>query len=274
MSCIELWISHDANRRLGGKKMELIERKMSLPEDGAPLARTRLLAALENSLSVCSATVLDGRVGTGKTLLAADFARQCGREVAWYKVDATDSEIGNFLHYLIECVAKLRPGFGTRTRNSATQTPASASYSTLAELYIDDLQRLEQPLLLVLDDLHQVYDAEWFVPFFNRLISLLPCEVHLLILARSFPPAPLWRNRSKQRLCVIDEEALAFTLHEAEELYLSYGLGYQEAKIAHKLSRGVASVLHSEAKASTFLKSFRSSGSAKGVTKPFPWQGQ
>src|SRR5262249_9126549 len=119
--------------------------------------------------------------------------------------------------------------------------------SALAESCIYDLETLAEPLLLVFDDLHLVYDADWVIPFFQRLLSLLPAETHVLILGRGLPPAPLWRLRSKQRLCVINEQMLAFTQSEAESLFARYGLDGQRAGVALRNTGGRAAALHADA---------------------------
>jgi ATP/maltotriose-dependent transcriptional regulator MalT len=118
-----------------------------------------------------------------------------------------------------------------------------------AEAFVFELfEQKSAPLLIVLEDLHLIYDAEWVVPFFARLLPLLPRDVHLLITCRSMPPAPLWRMRSKQTLCVVEESSLAFTIDEAKELYRSYGLTASEALISFEETRGRASLLDSVAR--------------------------
>jgi len=87
-------------------------------------------------------------------------------------------------------------------------------------------------LLIIIEDLHLIYDADWVVPFFHRLLPLLPADIHLIITCRSLPPAPLWRLRSKQMLRVIDENELAFTLKETARLFETYGLSEEHARIA------------------------------------------
>jgi ATP/maltotriose-dependent transcriptional regulator MalT len=69
----------------------------------------------------------------------------------------------------------------------------------------------------------------------------------MLILGRGLPPAPMWRLRSKQRLFVINEHMLAFTQAEAEELFSSYGLGAEEARMALERTGGRAAGLHAAA---------------------------
>jgi ATP/maltotriose-dependent transcriptional regulator MalT len=69
-----------------------------------------------------------------------------------------------------------------------------------------------------------------------------------MLLGRSLPPAPLWRMRSKQTLCVLDEEALAFTPDEARRLYATYGLSPERAEVALRETRGRAATLDARAR--------------------------
>src|SRR5215204_2480491 len=95
--------------------MRFILDKIRPPAEQPRIAREGLLNALHGSLKSCSSTIINGRAGTGKTLLAADFARRAGRRVAWYKVDASDNDLSIFFHYLTESVRRERPDFGQRT---------------------------------------------------------------------------------------------------------------------------------------------------------------
>lgn len=228
----------------GNGTMQLILDKIKLPAESPRLERARLLNLLQASLNSCTATVIHGRAGTGKTMLATDFAKHCGRRVAWYKVDASDGDPQIFFRYLIESVRRHRAGFGEETLAPLLERAALEDMPLLAEAFVFELlERDGDPLLMVVDDLHLVYDAEWVVPFFRRLLPLLPADAHMLITGRSMPPAPLWRLRSKQMLCVIEEPTLAFTQKEAIMLFESYGLTEAHAEVALKHSRGRAAIL-------------------------------
>lgn len=227
--------------------MDLIRSKTSIPNNAPRVSRRRLLEMLEDSLNCCSSTIITGRAGTGKTMLAGDFARYCGRRVAWYKVDAPDADLRVFLSYFAASLARARPGFGGEALLQTIRSSSRITLSTLAEVFVDALQQHDDPLLFVIDDLHLIYDADWVVPFLHRLLPLLPAEVHLLILGRSLPPAPLWRLRSKQKLCVIDEQLLAFTSEEAAKLFGSYGFGVKQSSLAWTQTRGRAEALHATA---------------------------
>ncbi len=214
------------------------------------MARARLINMLHDSLNSCTSTIINGRAGTGKTTLAANFAQKCGRRVAWYKVDAADSELGIFFRYLIESVRAERPRFDGDALMALVASATLEDIPMLAEAFIYELQeRRGEPLLIVIEDLHLVYDADWVVPFFRRLLPLLPTDAHMLITGRSLPPAPLWRMRSKQTLCVIEEHALSFTLQEAKKLFARYGLTEAQARRAHEETHGRAHSLDEMAKA-------------------------
>lgn len=226
------------------RNMDLVVEKIARPSLVPRLSRPRLLTILENSLISCTSTIISGRAGTGKTALALDFARNCGRKVAWYKVDAPDGEPKIFFQYLIAGIREQRPDFGKDNLVSLTQMVEPDKIALLAEAFVYELVEGEnQPLLIVIEDLHLVCDSEWLVPFFRRLLPLLPSEVHILITSRTMPPAPLWRMRSKQTLSVIDEETLGFTRQEAVELFESYGLSSEQANIALDHTHGRAAAL-------------------------------
>lgn len=234
----------------------MIASKITIPTDGPRICRQGLIDTLMGNLESCHATVINGRAGTGKTMLAVDFVHRHVRRAAWYKVDATDISLPVFIDYMVASVARLIPGFGRQTlklrprsscRNCAGGIGGDFDIAALAEAYIYDLERQAEHMVLVIDDLHLIYDAYWVIPFFHRLLPLLPAETHMLILGRGLPPSPMWRLRSKQRLSVITEQMLAFTQPEAEDLFSTYGLDAKEASSALKKTRGRADDLHAAA---------------------------
>lgn len=229
--------------------MQIILDKITTPGEQPRISRPRLLNTLHGSLANCTSTIINGRAGTGKTLLAADFAHRCGRRVAWYKVEASDGDLQVFFKYLVASVQQWRPGFGQEALMQLVETATLADIPMLAEAFVYELLDSKcEPLLMVIDDLHLVYDAEWVVPFFRRLLPLLPDEAHMLITGRSLPPAPLWRMRSKQTLCVIEEPTLLFTELEATRLFSNYGLAETQARVALNQTHGRASSLNAMAR--------------------------
>src|SRR6266498_4787779 len=243
-------------------RLELITDKIAPPVRSPRVSRSRLLRTLERSMAAGTSTIISGRAGTGKTSVALDFARKCRRGVAWYKIDAPDADPHIFFHYLIGSIQECRLGFGRKLLMALLEMGTIDLIDRLADAFVYELVEGETAgaLLIVIEDLHLVSDSDWLVPFFTRLLPLLPSEVLVLITSRSLPPAPLWRMRSKQSLVVIDESALAFSRAEAIALFESYGLSQEQASIALDHTHGRAAALddaaaflhHSEGEAAEF----------------------
>jgi LuxR family transcriptional regulator, maltose regulon positive regulatory protein len=247
----------DSSHDISALRTELVIDKISAPAINPLVPRKRLLSVLEKSLSCCAATVICGRAGTGKTSLAYQISLTSGRLVSWYKVDAPECDPKIFFSYLVASVRAHQPGFGQGTLDSMLESMRPDGMPLLAEAFAFELaEAFSDPLLIVIDDLHLVCDAEWLVPFFRRLLPLLPAEVHVVITSRTMPPAPLWRMRSKQTLSVIDEEALTFTRSEAQQLFEIHALSNQQASIALDHTHGRAGAL------AAFAESLTSNGTA------------
>lgn len=222
-----------------------IHEKIAIPSAAPRTSRPRLLKLLTDNLNSANATIINGRAGSGKSALATDFARHVGRAVAWYKVEAADNDLRVFCEYLAAAVRRQRPSIDAKKALfELIKTVESDRAELLAEAFVFQLsENRAEPLLVVIEDLHQVYDGDWVVPFFRRLLPLLPTDVHVLITCRSLPPTPLWRMRSKQMLRVLDESELAFTLEEAIALFDTYGLSEKHARAAWNETNGRAATI-------------------------------
>src|SRR5215475_5871245 len=144
--------------------MKIITSKVMIPTETPRVCRQGLLDNLRDNLKSCHATVINGRAGTGKTMLAVDFIRRHEGCAAWYKVDAPDMSLPVFLEYLVASVARVRPGFGRQTldcharafgggRSGETEARNEFDIAALAEAYVYDLERQAEPVVLVIDDL-------------------------------------------------------------------------------------------------------------------------
>lgn len=222
----------------------LINEKITVPGQKPRTSRPRLLDLLADNVANYTASIVNGRAGTGKTILISDFARRSTRSVCWYKVDAADAELSIFCRYLIATLKRQCPALDERHMLRITETGEGDRAELLAEALVFQLSdSCTEPILIIIEDLHLIYDADWVVPFFHRLLPLLPAHVHLIITCRSLPPAPLWRLRSKQMLRVIVEAELAFTPHEATVLFATYGLSEEHARIALRETNGRAAAI-------------------------------
>jgi ATP/maltotriose-dependent transcriptional regulator MalT len=86
----------EALHEFNDAQWKLILEKITVPAPIGCVARPRLDALLEQSLRSCTSTIITGRAGAGKTTLALQFAEKSARAVAWYKVDAPESQLPIF----------------------------------------------------------------------------------------------------------------------------------------------------------------------------------
>src|SRR5687768_14826529 len=152
----------------------LIHDKIAVPTQKPRTSRPRLLDLLTDNLTNYSATIVNGRAGTGKTTLSAEFARRATRPVCWYKVDAADADLGVFCQYLISTLRLQRPTLAADRLMGISESVETDRAEVLAEALIFQLAEPrhvgDEPLLVIIEDLHLIYDADWVVPFFHRLL--------------------------------------------------------------------------------------------------------
>ena len=158
-------------RRAGSERddVHLLREKMQIPRVRGVIKRPRLDEALKKSLSQFPATLVSGRAGTGKTTLAAGLAR-AQENAAWYSVESADIEWNVFAHYFATCILK-----AAKSRVPVADLlpeEIHASQSVIATFLINvfaeaETALLREPLLIVLDGIHHVFDAPWFGEFFS-----------------------------------------------------------------------------------------------------------
>lgn len=222
------------------EEFHILREKLRMSLTEGLIERSRINNLLRKSVDQFPATLISGRAGTGKTAVAAGFAAGI-ENVSWYSVESTDIEWPVFSKYFSASLAKSVSGTGTPLLNGSYEKDPSET--EIARFLINRFSWAYNgpavgPSLIVLDDIHHIFDATWFDDFFNLLLYSLPGKTHVLLLCRSKPPTPLWRLRSKQMLNVIDEKVIAFDADETKCLFDALGRPVEAAKRAHRLCFG------------------------------------
>jgi ATP/maltotriose-dependent transcriptional regulator MalT len=217
-------------------KMTILNRKLTIPEVSNIIERPRLIDLLERSAEQFVATLISGRAGTGKTVLASDFASR-QNDAAWFSIDPGDAQWTEFSQYFCMAVAGKLPN--RAKQSSDDHEPNRAGISEFLTRCFGKHRRG----LVVLDNIHHLFDAKWFPEFFSQLIGSITPDTHILMLCRGRPQAPLWRLRSKQMLNVVDEGVLEFSTSEIRRLYRHRGLSEKRVGDAPRPSFGRASEL-------------------------------
>ncbi len=190
------------------------------------LQRPHLLARLDASSST-TVTLVTAPAGFGKSTLISSWLEQiAGRppitdakqpEICWLNLDEEDSHFPTFLLYFIAAIEKKLPNSCQAVRELAQERPSPA-IETLAGVLVNVLNRLDEPIILVLDDLHRISETAVFV-FLARVIEFAPPQLHLVLISRADPPLPINRLRAAGRLSEFRLHDLTFSLEETTAFF-------------------------------------------------------
>ena len=199
--------------------IKFIDSKFQPPALSANLIkRNRLIERFHNNLALSASFICAGP-GWGKTTVAAEFLSSTNVPAVWYDLDPSDADIAVFFRYLVRAIQRVAPDFGHSTLD-LLGSGGGSSVDQLADLFLYELsEAAEREFIVVLDNVHHIFSADWSAPILYRILQLLPRRVHFILLARVAPGFTFSRLRSKQSLDQIDDRGLAFTRSEARELF-------------------------------------------------------
>jgi ATP/maltotriose-dependent transcriptional regulator MalT/DNA-binding SARP family transcriptional activator len=212
-----------AKRLSSSSQSAFFLRTKLLPPRPAPalLSRPRLTDRLLQNLAH-PVTLVTANAGSGKTTLVADFAHTHAKHLVWYQLDHTDADPFVFLGYVTNGIMQAVPGFGEVTSSYLQQSAdelARQPERAVDVLLNEVLEKIEQQLILVLDDYHHLGTETAVHSVVDRLLAYLPDVMHVIIISRDVPPLALARLRSQASLAIIDRNELLFTDEETQELF-------------------------------------------------------
>ena len=183
------------------EKSPLLLPKLSLPRlHSDNIKRERLLVRLDGVLQH-RLTVVTAPAGFGKTTLARQWIAEHVNEpafppVGWLSLDQTDNEPGRFWRYFIAACQTVEPSMGQlalQMLETQAQPPfETTSWERLLVTLLNDLVRLPNGLIMVLEDFHAITHPHIYQNL-EFLIDHLPTNFHLLILTRTTPHLPMTR---------------------------------------------------------------------------------
>lgn len=175
-----------------------------------PRLTERLDAGMHRKLSVVSASA-----GYGKTTLISEWARRCGRQIAWLSLDEGDNDPARFFAYLSAALKFAGPKF-EGAAFGLQQSPMPVPIESLMASLLEEIGLISDPFNLVFDDYHVIRDGtiEKMVAY---LIEYMPPQMHLVIATREEPRLPLARWRVRDQLTELQTAELRFSREEAAE---------------------------------------------------------
>jgi LuxR family maltose regulon positive regulatory protein len=195
----------------------LLTTKLHAPDPREWIGREALVSRLRQAPDAKLA-LIRAPAGWGKSTLLAQWraAEQGRRLFAWLTLDRADSDPIRFWTYALEAVRAVVPEAGARTL-SLLRAPGVDLVREMLPVLVEELALIGQPLVLGLDDYHQV-ERDGVHPTVQGLLDYLPDGITLAIASRTEPPLAVARMRARGQLVEIDANVLRFSLAETEAL--------------------------------------------------------
>lgn len=195
----------------------LLESKLTPPGTAfRPVTRQRLFDLLDAGTRQLL-TLVSAPAGAGKTTLLAAWSAspQPPGPVAWLSLDAGDNDAATFWTYVLAALCRS----GAVPADSALRTlaPQSGPDETFLLPLVGGLAKLPAPVVLVVDDLHDITDPT-VLKGLEFLLRHGPPQLRLVVATRVDPPLPLQRLLVSGQLAQLRAAQLAFTVAEVAEL--------------------------------------------------------
>lgn len=215
----------------GDRRRRVPRTKLAVPALPPQLvSRPRLLALLDGAVRAM-VTLVSASAGTGKTLLLAEWVRGRGmHDTAWVSLDSDDNEDDRFWSALLEAMTGCETVPPGSPLHALTLPPdPSSDPRFLAEL-VNALDELADPVLLVLDDVHELTDPRPLHGL-ETLLRHHPAGLRLMLAARHDPLLPLGRLRLTDQLTEVRAADLRFSTDEASALLQAAGIDLDNGQL-------------------------------------------
>ena len=195
-----------------------------------PVLFERLSAAAPGTVTLVCAPA-----GSGKTVLLLSWAAETDEAVAWVTVERGERDAQRFWLHVIDALADAA---GDEVIERVSPAPGFAG-AVVVERLVAQLKGLEQPVQLVIDDLHELH-SEDALAWLQMLIARPPARVRILLATREEPTLGLHRLRVAGRLTELRGPDLHFSLDETRALLDASGITLSDAGLAslHERTEG------------------------------------
>jgi LuxR family transcriptional regulator, maltose regulon positive regulatory protein len=172
-------------------------------------------------------TLVCAPAGSGKTILLRSWAAATDQTVAWVAVERGERDAQRFWLHLIDALADASGDEVVERISPAPRFEGAA----VVERLLDQLDRLEEPLALVVDDLHEL-DSDDALAWLETLLTRPPAQLRTLLTTREEPILGLHRLRVAGALTELRGSELRFSLDETRTLLGGSGISLSDTGLA------------------------------------------
>jgi LuxR family maltose regulon positive regulatory protein len=204
----------------------------SLAVRGRTVARPGLFERLERAARV---TQIAAPAGSGKSFLLSSWVAECGRadSTAWVPVQERERDLQQFWISVADALRDTGPG--SKLVRPLTVAPDLDGWAVVERL-LEDLGTLEDRIVLVIDDAHELGPAEVLAQL-ELLVMRAPLELRFVLATRHDVRLGLHRLRLEGGLTEIRAADLRFTADEARALFAAAGVELPDSALVLLLAR-------------------------------------
>jgi LuxR family transcriptional regulator, maltose regulon positive regulatory protein len=193
------------------------------------LDRDDLLQTLDRAVSK-RVTVISAPPGSGKTsLLRAWTDRSTNlRRVAFVSVDRDQHDAERFWGVVLDAIRSAARSVDPETQPAGT---AALDVDQLVERVLSELADQVEPVVLIIDDLHELRSADALARL-EHLLAILPASARVVLSSRRDPPIRLHRLRLADEVAEIRAGDLRFTESETRELLAGSKISLSDGGLA------------------------------------------
>ena len=215
-------------------------------------------------------TLLSAAAGSGKTVLVRSWIADAGASArtAWVTVEHDERDAQAFWLSVVEQLRRATGGDGSVGELAPTVT---FDGDALVQRLIAELVSLDEPVILVIDDLHELVSPDARAQL-RMLLARRPSSLRVVLATRRDPQLGLHRLRLAGGLTELRGADLRFTAVDAGDLFAASGVTLDDDAVASVVARTegwaaglrlVALSLSHRADADSFIAAF--SGSDRTV---------
>jgi LuxR family maltose regulon positive regulatory protein len=202
--------------------LPVLVTKLHIPRSGSNLVTRSALMDRLNSGLVGKLTLVTAPAGFGKTTLVTDWLSnglpdEYRDRIGWLSLDTTDNSAAQYWNYVIAALQTIDDSLG-KVPQMILQSSAAPPVRAVLTSLINEIAALSDPLLLGLDDYHEINSADIHNEM-EFLIENLPPNLHLVIMTREDPPITLSRMRVQGLLTEIRADDLRFSKTESTTFF-------------------------------------------------------
>ena len=173
--------------------------------------------------------IVSAPAGSGKTVLVRSWldSEDLWSSTAWVSVESGERDAQRFWLSVIDALADTAGGEGDIERSGPT--PEFRGEAAIERL-LADVDALQEPVVLVIDDLHELRSRQ-ALEWVQRFLERLPSRMRLVLTCREEPDLDLHDLRLSGALTEIRGEDLGFTKAESQELLRVSGIELSEESL-------------------------------------------